>query len=113
MDKTVVAIIIASDIKGRNKVRFCENLSRRYSLLTKQGFTIHDIIEMPEKMSKKEAVAYVLANTSLLNHADSLSVTEKAQMRFAPKKLSVEAILLRKRKVMSTDEVMNIVESVL
>lgn len=112
MSKTVEAVIIATDVKGRNKARFCESFKRRYYLLTKQNFTIHDAILLPEKMTKQESLEYIIQHKEELRDSNSLSVVEKTLERFKPK-FSLKTILLRKRKQLTTDEVMTVVESVL
>ena len=107
MDKKVEAIIVATDPKGRNKARFCESFKRRYYLLSKQGFIIHEAILLPEKMDKQSAIDYVLANPTILSNQSNLDVFKKPTKT----KITIESIRSRAKKQLSTDEVMTIVES--
>lgn len=108
MDKKVEAIIVATDPKGRNRARFCESFKRRYSLLTKQGFNIHEAILLPQKMDKQESIDYVLANPTVLNNQSNLDVFKKPTKA----KISIESLRNRAKKQLSSDEIMTIVESV-
>lgn len=108
MDKKVEAIIVATDPKGRNKARFCESFKRRYYLLSKQGFNIHEAILLPEKMTKQESIDYVLSNPNVLVNQDNLVVFKKPTKN----KISIESIRNRARKQLSNDEIISIVESV-
>lgn len=80
LDALVEGIIIASDKQGRNKVRFCENIIRRANLLNEQGFTIHDIIASPNKVSRVDMLKYALQQD--FDHSDSKNLVLKTLYRY-------------------------------
>jgi hypothetical protein len=59
-EKMFDAVIIASDEKANNKVRFCNNLAERVIVLQRDKFTIHDTIQLDRKMTKREIVDYLM-----------------------------------------------------
>ena len=59
-EKLYDSVIIASDSKDNNKVRFCNDLAKRVKILQRDKFTIHDTIEFDRKMTKREIVDYLL-----------------------------------------------------
>jgi hypothetical protein len=80
LDRLVNGIIIASDSKGRNKVRFCDNVKLRTSLLTKQGFTIHDIITSTQSMSRSDMLRYALDQD--FDHDDSENLVKNLLFKY-------------------------------
>lgn len=59
-EKLFDSVIIASDSKDNNKVRFCNDLANRVKKLHRNKFTIHDTIQLPQKMTKRQIVDYLL-----------------------------------------------------
>jgi hypothetical protein len=76
----VEGIIIASDIRGRNKVRFCASVENRLYLLKAQGFTIHDIVNSAEKMSRTDILKYAL--NSNFDHVDSKKLVQNLLFKY-------------------------------
>jgi hypothetical protein len=59
-EKLYDSVIIASDSKDNNKVRFCNDLVQRIKVLQRDKFTIHDTIQLERKMTKREIIDYLL-----------------------------------------------------
>lgn len=59
-EKLYDSVIIASDSKDNNKVRFCNDLAQRVKILQRDKFTIHDTIQLERKMTKREIIDYLL-----------------------------------------------------
>jgi hypothetical protein len=59
-EKMFDCVIIASDSKDNNKVRFCNNLAMRVKVLQRDNFTIHDAIQLERKMTKREIIDFLL-----------------------------------------------------
>ena len=59
-EKLYDSVIIASDSKDNNKVRFCNDLEQRVKILQRDKFTIHDTIQLERKMTKREIIDYLL-----------------------------------------------------
>lgn len=76
----VSGIIIASDPSGRNKVRFCANVENRLYLLKAQGFTVHDIVVGPEKLSRIDMLKYALETD--FDHADSKKLVQQLLFKY-------------------------------
>lgn len=76
----VEGIIIASDPSGRNKVRFCASVENRLYLLKAQGFTIHDIVNSAEKMSRIDILKYAL--NSNFDHVDSKKLVQNLLFKY-------------------------------
>jgi hypothetical protein len=79
-DRMFEGIIIATDTKGRNKVRFCESIRRRENLLTQQGFTIHDKVMFLTKLNKEAGLRYAV--DCEFTHSDSKNVVLKALSKY-------------------------------
>lgn len=80
LDRPVNGIIIASDPRGRNKVRFCVNVENRLYLLKKQHFTIHDIIVAPKEMSRVDILRHAL--TTDFDHDDTENLIKNLLFRY-------------------------------
>ena len=107
--------IIASDKSGRNKVRFCESISRRHKLLTKQGFIIHDIVMFTEPKDKVSGLKYGV--DCEYTHADSKLLVMKTLAKYdmsGLRELRLREIAGRPKRTtdMTTEQVMNILEQV-
>lgn len=76
----VEGIIIASDPRGRNKVRFCASVENRLYLLKAQGFTIHDIVNSAEKMSRTDILKYAL--NCNFDHVDSKKLVQNLLFKY-------------------------------
>lgn len=76
----VEGIIIASDPSGRNKVRFCASVENRLYLLKAQGFTIHDIVNSAEKMSRTDILKYALNGN--FDHVDSKKLVQNLLFKY-------------------------------
>jgi hypothetical protein len=59
-DKMFNSVIIASDSKGNNKLRFCNDLEKRIEVLKRDGFTIHESMVLPESMTKRKIVDFLM-----------------------------------------------------
>jgi len=57
-----VLVGIATDPKGRTKVRFGNDMSQRTKSMQKAGFTDIQFYELPGSMSKAEATAWLYKN---------------------------------------------------
>lgn len=96
---------------GNAKVRFTDDMSRRVKQFTKGGATRCDFIELPNEMTKVEALRYMLTHPSFQSDADqvtigdALSDREKSSSRGDVRVTngpSLEAIRSRGRNTEST-----------
>jgi len=112
LDRNWSGIIIASDKNGRNKVRFCESLTRREKLLSQQGFTIHDVIMFRDPANKVDGLRYAV--DCEFKHPDSKNLVLKTLAKYASsakRELILKEIASRPKRNtdLSTEQVMNIV----
>ena len=76
----VSGIIIASDKSGNNKVRFCDDVQRRFNILTKQEFVIHDIVRSDTPLSRIEMLKLALDYD--FDHVDSLKLVQNLLFKY-------------------------------
>ena len=110
---SVVGITVHSADQGTAKVRFANDFSRRVKILTKDGTcTRCDLIELPQEMTKVDALNYMLTRPEFASPADHATIQEAIDTRVkapkavkAPKvkvKPSLDAIKARGRKATTT-----------
>lgn len=92
MSETVKMFSVAgvSHFKGQFKVRFANDLAR-VKLLMKNDNTDIELIELPEPMSKPDAVKF-LKTTKLAERAEFLQAIDIADAKYNP----VEVVKVRK-----------------
>jgi len=61
---------------GNAKVRFTDDLTRRVKQFTKGGATRCDFIELPEQMTKVDALKYMLSHASFQSADDQATINE-------------------------------------
>jgi hypothetical protein len=93
-----------------SKVRFTHDLIRRVKQFSKGGATRCDFIELPNEMTKVEALNYMLTRPEFASPADQATINESLQDRVKETKVrvkakpSLEAIKSRTRKATTTAE---------
>jgi hypothetical protein len=76
---------------GNAKVRFTDDLIRRVKQFTKGGATRIDLIELPNAMSKVEALKYLQAHADYQSPDDQALISDSiADREKAPKKNEVK-----------------------
>lgn len=112
---TVVGITVHN---GNAKVRFTDDMVRRVKQFSKGGATRIDFIELPNPMTKIEALKYMLTHPdfqSLEDQAtieDSLEDKEREARKGTVKvksKPSLDAIKNRPRKDVSVDDILEVI----
>jgi hypothetical protein len=105
---------------GNAKVRFTEDMVRRVKQFTKGGATRCDFIELPNVMTKIEALKYMLTCREFSSPEDQATIEEtlydkereagKGEVR-AKSKPSLDAIKSRPRKNVTVEDVLDAVNS--
>lgn len=94
---------------SNSKVRFADDLARRIKQFTKGGASRVDLIELPNPMTKVEALGYLKGHAQFQSAEDQATIDEALASRTkAPKevKVSLDAIKARaKTKVTATETV--------
>ena len=90
-----------------NKVRFTVNLVRRIKQFVKVNATRIDLVELPNPMSRLEAIAYLKAHPDFQSVEDQATLDEAVETR-TPKTTKVKAVKAKvakatKAKVVKTD----------
>jgi hypothetical protein len=93
-----------------SKVRFTHDLVRRVKQFSKGGATRCDFIELPNEMTKVEALNYMLTRPEFASPADQATINEALQDRVTEPKVkvkattkpSLDAIKARTRKATTT-----------
>jgi hypothetical protein len=103
---------------GNAKVRFTEDMVRRVKQFTKGGATRCDFIELPNEMTKIEALKYMLTRKEFSTLEDQATIEEtlydkereagRGEVRVKSKP-SLEAIKSRPRKDVTVEEVLEAV----
>jgi hypothetical protein len=103
---------------GNAKVRFTDDMVRRVKQFTKGGATRCDFIELPNEMTKIEALKYMLTCKEYSSAADQATIEDtlvdkeyeasKGQVRVKAK-LSLEEIKSRARKDITVEDVLEAV----
>ena len=102
---------------GNAKVRFTDDLIRRVKQFTKGGATRIDLIELPNEMSKVDALKYLASHADFQSAedqaliADALADREKTaskgevKVKATKAKPSVDAIKARGKKNITAEEI--------
>ena len=78
-----VAGIVDRPHRGSNvtKVRFSNDICRRVKTLMRQGSTRCDLIELPKKMTKVEALKYMMTLPEFSSRADQATLVETLESK--------------------------------
>jgi hypothetical protein len=103
---------------GNAKVRFTEDMVRRVKQFTKGGATRCDFIELPNEMTKIEALKFMLTRKEFSSPEDQATIEEtlydkereasKGEVRVKSKP-SLDAIKSRPRKDVTVEDVLDAV----
>lgn len=85
-----------------NKVRFTVNLVRRIKQFAKVKASRIDLVELPNPMSRLEAIAYLKTHADFQSPDDQATLDEAVETR-TPKAPKVKAVKVAKAKVVKTD----------
>lgn len=66
---------------GNAKVRFTHDMTRRVKQFTKGGATHCDFVELPNEMSKLDALRYMLTHTAFQSVEDQATINDSIQDR--------------------------------
>lgn len=87
---------ITSDAQGNQKVRWTQDLIRRTKLFAKQGYVRIDLVELPQPMTKLEALDHIASLPQFDNAGDRMTIEDargyrekvkaKAEGTYVPKK---------------------------
>lgn len=72
---------ITTDSKGNSKVRWTQDLIRRTKLFIKQGHTRVDLVDLPQPMTKLEALTYIANLEQFSNAADRATISDAIAYR--------------------------------
>lgn len=104
---------------GNAKVRFTDDMVRRIKQFTKGGATRCDFIELPEPMTKVDALNFMLTHPQFANEDDQATITDSIEDRaFQSKRtgvkvsLSLEAIKARGQAQSESATLADVLEAV-
>ena len=115
----VVGITVHGD---STKVRFTDDMVRRIKQFTKGGASRCDFVELPNEMTKVEALKYLAAHVDFQSPGDQATIADCLEDRMkesskgevkvkAPKaKPSLEAIKARGKKAATVADVLNAIK---
>lgn len=106
---------------GNAKVRFTDDLVRRVKQFGKGGATRIDFIELPNEMTKIEALKYMLTCKEFQSPEDQATISDvladkerearKGEVKVKKSSLSLEDIAARARKDVTAADILNAVNS--
>lgn len=98
---------------GNAKVRFTDDMVRRVKQFTKGGATRCDFVELPNEMTKVEALKYMLTHADFQSAEDQATIGDalsdrekevsKGTVKVKATKPSLDAIKARGKKVKATE----------
>jgi hypothetical protein len=103
---------------GNAKVRFTDDLVRRVKQFTKGGATRCDFVELPEPMTKLDALNFMLTHPQFANEEDQATITDAIEDRTVQSKrevkvsFSLEAIRARAKADAESPTVADVLEAV-
>ena len=102
---TVAGIVVQN---GKTRVRFTEDMSRRVKQFTKGGASRIDFVELPNAMSKIDALNFLATHPSFASAEDQATLSEtladrvadarKVEVKVKAVKPSLESIKARGKK---------------
>lgn len=119
MTNQTFTIVGITEHNGNVKVRFTDDLVRRVKQFSKGGASRIDFIELPNPMTKIEALKYMLTCPEFQNQDDQATISDvlEDKEREARKgtvkvkaKPSLEAIKNRPRKDVTVADILNAVQ---
>ena len=104
---------------GNAKVRFTDDMVRRIKQFTKGGATRCDFIELPEPMTKVDALNFMLTHPQFANEDDQATINDAIEDRAVQSKrtgvkvsLSLEAIKARGQAQSESATLADVLEAV-
>jgi hypothetical protein len=116
---TVIGITISSD--GNTKVRFANDIVRRIKLFAKSGHTRIDLIELPNAMSKIEALRHIMRRPEFSSDEDQSTINDCLETKLADEHknmgkkkttaMSLENIASRTKKNVTVETILDAITS--
>lgn len=97
INSTYTVCGITTDINGDSKVRWTQDLIRRTKLFAKQGYVRIDLIDLPQPMTKLEALAHIAALPQFANPGDQMTIADATSYRQVAKAKADGTYTPRKR----------------
>lgn len=103
---------------GNAKIRFTDDMVRRIKQFTKGGATRCDFVELPEPMTKLDALNYMLTVPQFANEDDQATINDAIEDRAVQSKrevkvsLSLDAIKARGKAQSESATVADVLEAV-
>lgn len=107
---------------GNTKVRFTDDMVRRVKQFSKGGATRIDLIELPNEMSKIEALQYLASHADFQSPADQATISDsladkqkeakkgEVKVKVTKAKPSIDAIKARAKKSVTAEQVLDAVK---
>jgi len=104
------------------KVRFTDDMVRRVKQFSKGGASRIDLIELPNEMSKVEALQYLASHADFQSAADQATISDsladkqkeakkgEVKVKVAKAKPSIDAIKARAKKNVTVEQVLDAVK---
>jgi hypothetical protein len=89
MTSKTYAVVGITVHNGDAKVRFTHDLVRRVKQFSKGGATRCDFIELPNQMTKVEALNYMLTRPEFVSPADQATINDALDTRVTEPKVKV------------------------
>ena len=103
---------------GNTKVRFTDDMVRRIKQFTKGGHTRVDFVDLPNEMTKIEALQYLATHANFQSPADQATIADTladkmkeankgtVKVKVSKTKPSIDAIKARAKKNVSVEQVL-------
>lgn len=124
MTTQTFTVIGITTLNGNTKVRFANDIVRRIKLFAKSGCSRLDLIELPNAMTKIEALRYMLLRPEFKSPEDQATIndcledkindarkhagTSTQQTKTVPNLADIAA---RPRKSVTVDDILNVINS--
>lgn len=119
MTSKLFSVVGITTHNGNNKVRFTDDLVRRVKQFTKGGATRCDFIELPEPMTKLDALNFMLTARQFANDADRATINDSIEDRTVQSKrsevkvsMSIDAIKARGKNQRTAATVADVLDAV-
>ena len=94
-----------STLNGQTKVRFANDLVSRVKILNKDGHKDINLVELPNALSKADAVKHLKTTDLYVKFADAINAADHKYNGSATVKVSMDSLKARAEAVKSEPEV--------
>ncbi len=97
INSTFTVCGITTDANGNSKVRWTSDSIRRIKLFFKQGYVRADLVDLPQPMTKLQALDYIKTLPEFMNASDVATIAEAESYRMKVKQKADGTYVARPR----------------